>query len=72
MNDYKKYLNTRLFYQPGIQLVGTIQLPDDRLSDFWTVIHVTDLGVLNGTTSVPKSFLRYSVDKVRQESESEV
>ena len=27
---------------------------------------------MNGTTSVPKSVLRYSVDKVRQESESEV
>ena len=27
---------------------------------------------VNGTTSVPKSVLRYSVDKVRQESESEV
>ena len=27
---------------------------------------------MNGTTSVPKSILRYSVDKVRQESESEV
>ena len=27
---------------------------------------------MNGTTSVPKSILHYSVDKVRQESESEV
>ena len=36
-------------------------------------INVTDgMFCMNGTTSVPKSVLRYSVDKVRQESESEV
>ena len=36
-------------------------------------MYVTDgmFGV-NRTTSVPKSVLRYSLDKVRQESESEV
>ena len=28
--------------------------------------------VMNGTTSVPKSVLRYTMDKVRQESETEV
>ena len=36
-------------------------------------INVTEgMFCMNGTTSVPKSVLRYSVDKVRQESESEV
>ena len=36
-------------------------------------IYVTDGMVgMNGTTSVPKSFLHYTVDKVRQGSETEV
>ena len=36
-------------------------------------LYVTDgMLVMNGTTSVPKSILRYTVDKVRQGSETEV
>ena len=38
-----------------------------------SAIYVTDGKVcMNGTSSMPKSVLRYSVDKVKQESESEV
>ena len=46
----------------------------DKISDPKTnKINVTDgMFCMNGTTSVPKSVLRYTEDKVRQGSETEV
>ena len=51
----------------------TTDLGKPHEANFILTINVTDgMFCMNGTTSVPKSVLRYSVDKVRQESESEV
>ena len=49
-----------------------LEIQDWLRSLIWTM-HVTD-GMLsmNGTTSVPMSVLRYTVDKVRQRSETEI